>query len=476
MRADEIPVLLQVGGDATLIAFSMISELCIASTKGNSEIRLELLNLVRASLISAMIKATDTLCRIESPVVAHVAKAAHAFVQLCCFDVLPRDFALMKPTLVELQTLCQAVANLLCSCVSQQPGAQDRVDMDFMSAACDIWAKLRFICSHPSLPGVDYDGFTFIYQPFNSLSVILGLMTVTRLHPRTALCQRVCSILVNFTNYESFNELLMHPCRGTQCGVEMVIDAVSSLSHDDNCLASLLNALSNFSQTGNVHSYYMAKKQALDFLQPCVLHSNEKIARCACQCISILACNPDLANNVEKSDVLPVVESFWRSRIPGKHSDSSTYDVNDVPIMLKMLSKDSHSALQLTCLHSIVANLNQEGNKKLFGHQQFISLYRSCAHSRDAFVYMAAVAILREYELAVPNFTLGKADAGPIPALSNFVLLQVAPNSLSSNPCDSCLQPSKSPMCLSQNGALIMCARGWGRRASEHTNTSSEKG
>ncbi len=396
----------------TLIAFSMISELCIASTKGNSEIRQELLNLVRASLISAMIKATDVLCRIERPVVAHVTKAAHAFVQLCCFELLPRDFSLVKPTLVELQTLCQAVAHLLRSCVSQQPGAHDRVDMEVLTAACNIWAKLRFICSHPSPPGIDYDGLTFIYQPLNSLSVILGLMTMIRLHPRTNLCHRVCSILVTLSNHESFCELLMHPCKGTQCGVELVIDSVSSLSHDDKCLVLLLMALSNFSQTGNLYSYYMVKKQALEFLQPCILHSNEEIAKCACKCISVLACNPDLANDVEKSDVLPVVESFWRSRIPGKEADTSLYDVNDVPIMLKMLSKDSHSAVQLTGLHTIVATLHQEGNKKLFGHQQFISLYRSCAHSRDAFVYIAATAILRDYELAVPNFTLSKADAG----------------------------------------------------------------
>jgi hypothetical protein len=207
--------------------------------------------------------------------------------------------------------------------------------------------------------------------------------------------------------------------------VELVIDSVSSLSHDDNCLEFLLIALSNFSQTGNLYSYYMVKKQALDFLQPCILHSNGQIAQRACQCISNLACNPDLANDVEKSDVLPVVESFWRSRVPGKQADTSLYDVNDVPIMLKMLSKDSHPAVQLTGLHTIVATLHQEGNKKLFGHQQFVSLYRCCAHSRDAFVYIAAAAILREYDLAVPNFTLSKADAGQIHTISIFLFLLI---------------------------------------------------
>ena len=171
-------------------------------------------------------------------------------------------------------------------------------------------------------------------------------------------------------------------------------------------------ALANFSQHNNAFSYYLVKKQALDFLQPCVLHSSEIIAGKACQCIAVLACNPDIGNDVEKSDVLPVVESFWRSRIPGKFLGTSIYDVNDVPIMLKMLSKDAHSAVQLTGLHGIVASLKHASNKILFGHQQFISLYRSCASSRDAFVYLAAVAILREYELAVPNFSLNKADAG----------------------------------------------------------------
>jgi hypothetical protein len=397
-----------------LIALSMISQLSSASAKGNVEIREQLHKLVQASdsLISAMIKATDTFCCIDRPVASQVKKAADAFVSLCCFEVLPRDFSLVKPTLVELQKLCQACGYLLCSCITQQPGSQDRVDMDMLTAACDIWAKLRFICSHPSAPDIDYTGMTFIYQPMNSLSAVLTMMTAIRSNPRTKPCLQVCSMLVTLSNHERFCELLMHPCKDSQCVIEMVIDAVSSLSHDDRCLSLLLMALSNFSQTGNAFSYYMVKKQALEFLQPCVLHSSETIAMKACKCIAVLACNPDLGNDVEKSDVLPVVESFWRSRIPGKHVATSSYDVNDVPIMLKMLSKDAHSAVQLTGLHTIVDTLHQEGNKKLFGHQQFISLYRSCANSRDAFVYMAAVAILREYELAIPNFTLSKADAG----------------------------------------------------------------
>ena len=398
----------------------MISQLSSASAKGNVEIREELHMLVRLSLISAMIHATEVLCCIERPIVSQVKKAADAFVALCCFEVLPREFSLVKPALVELQKLCRAVGHLLCSCVSQQPGSQDRVDMDMLTAACNIWLKLRFICSHPSAPGIDYEGVTFIYEPLNSLSAVLTLMTAIRLHPRTNPCLRVCGILVSLSNHASFCELLMHPCKNSQCGVELVIDAVSSLSHDDKCLELLLMALSNFSQTGNAHSYYMVKKQALDFLQPCVLHSNQNIANSACKCIATLSCNPDLGNDVEKSDVLPVVESYWRSRVPGKHKATSLYDVNDVPILLKMLSKDSHPAVQLTGLHTIVATLHQEGNKKLFGHQQFVSLYRSCASSRDAFVYMTAVAILREYELAVPNFSLNKADAGWEPVFCFF--------------------------------------------------------
>ncbi len=368
--------------------------------------------LVQASLMSAMIKTTVVFCCIDRPIASQVTKVADAFVKLCCFEVLPRDFSFVKPTLEELQKLCQACGHMLCSCVSHQPGSHDRVDMEMLTAACDIWAKLRFICSHPSGPGIDYEGMTFIYQPMNTLTTVLTMMTAIRTNPRTNSCHRVCNILVSLSNHERFCELLMHPCKDSQCGIEMVIDAVSSLSHDDKCLSCLLMALANFSQTGNAFSYYLVKKQALDFLQPCVLHSSETIAGMACRCIAVLACNPDIGNDVEKSDVLPVVESFWRSRIPGKYVDTSLYDVNDVPIMLKMLSKDAHTAVQLTGLHGIMATLQQAGNKKLFGHQQFVSLYRSCASSRDAFVYMAAVAILREYELAVPNFALSKADAG----------------------------------------------------------------
>ena len=168
-----------------LIALSMISQLSGASAKGNIEIREELHKLVHASLISAMIKAADACCCIEKPNVSQAKKVADAFVKLCCFEVLPREFSLVKPTLEELQKLCQACGHLLSSSVWHQPGSQDRIDMDMLTASCDLWAKLRFICSHPSGLGIDYEGMTFIYQPMNSLSAVLTMMTAIRSPART---------------------------------------------------------------------------------------------------------------------------------------------------------------------------------------------------------------------------------------------------------------------------------------------------
>jgi hypothetical protein len=391
----------------------MISQLCGSASRGNSEIRQELHNVVRMSLIPAMIKATELLCRMEIPtIVSRLQKAARAFVALCCVEVLPQDFSLARPNFAELQALCQAVGDMLGSSLSYQAGSQDLVDTEMVTAAMDFWAALRFIMTHSSSPGINYEGQAFIYQPLNSVKVVLACLTAVRLHPRTNLCLRLCTFLVTLSNHQTFCECLMHDCKNSQSGAEMIIDAVSSLSHDDACVLKMINALSNFSQTGSMYSYFMVQKKALDFLQPCILHTDEGISGRACKFIAILACNPDLGNDVEKSEVLPVVESFWRSRVPGKFRSASQYDVNDVPIMLKMISKDAHSSVQLTGLHTIAATLHLAGNKTLFGHQQFISLYRSCANSRDAFVYIAAVSILREYELAIPNFTLSKADAG----------------------------------------------------------------
>lgn len=390
----------------------MISQLSGSASRGNSEIRQELHNVVRMSLIPAMIKAVELFCRMEIPIVSHLKKTARAFVALCCIEVLPQDFSLVRPNFAELQVLCQAIGHMLGSSVSHQAGSQDLVDTEILTAAMDLWAALRFIMTHSSSPGINHEGQDFIYHPLNSIKVILACLTAVRLHPRTKICLRLCTFLVTLSNHQTFCECLMHDCKNSQSGAEMIIDTVSSLSHDDDCVLKMIVALSNFSQTGSVYSYFMVQKKALDFLQPCILHTDEGISGWACKCIATLACNPDLGNDIEKSDVLPVVESFWRSRVPGKFRSALSYDVNDVPIMLKMISKDAHSSVQLTGLHSIAAALHLEGNKTLFGHQQFISLYRSCANSRDAFVYIAAVSILREYELAIPNFTLSKADAG----------------------------------------------------------------
>jgi hypothetical protein len=167
----------------------------------------------------------------------------------------------------------------------------------------------------------------------------------------------------------------------------------------------------NFSQGDASHAASLIRMKALEFLQPTLMHSSLAVACNSAFLIAVLCCVPGFEQEVEHSEVLPVLENHWRMRVPGHIKMEDVYDENDLPPLVQMFSKDAHPAVQLTALHTIANNIHNPHNRRWFvDNQRFVAFFRECASSRDAFVYIAAIFLLEHCGLPLPCFSL-KADA-----------------------------------------------------------------
>ena len=85
------------------------------------------------------------------------------------------------------------------------------------------------------------------------------------------------------------------------------------MCHDEASLKRLLVNMINFAQGDASHAESLIRMKALEFLQPTLVHSSLAVA-CESAClISVLACVPGFEQELEQSDVLPVMIGPWKS-------------------------------------------------------------------------------------------------------------------------------------------------------------------
>lgn len=235
-----------------------------------------------------------------------------------------------------------------------------------------------------------------------------ALMFMTRFN-RTNKAQLISILIKKATNYGKFCNALGH--RSVE-GFKVIIDALSSTSHDEVTICHLLIAVSNtISCTGNDADQFalmlVNDLNALTFLQPVLVHQAPALSILAAETISNLACRKIVADAVEKSGALRLIEEVIRGMPPGCVQLPVKYSIQDVPSILLALSVDALPAIQLSELHSVAGACHSKENRDVMKSSAFVQAFRVCAASSDPFIYIAAAYILRALDLPVPSYRNG---------------------------------------------------------------------
>jgi hypothetical protein len=209
-------------------------------------------------------------------------------------------------------------------------------------------------------------------------------------------------------------------------GYSTLLDAISSTMHDARSLAWLIGAVSNSTVASAKTARIMAELGAFRALQPALFAAETSVVVRAAYSISSLSMFKEVAELLGKSDVLEVCETVLRTVLPGSHRDTvTTLGASDMKAMEAMLSEDSPLPVWLSTLH-MVATVASPRNIRLLSAPSFVARLRACAAISDAFVYTAAITILRALGLAFPSYRSHAAvnaeaeDAGPgLPAQWN---------------------------------------------------------
>jgi hypothetical protein len=410
LHFSELPAFLRTGGDTAKIGMHIIISVVAAATQGNSDAMRELHAIIRSqSLLQALVDVICHFCTGSSFSRDNVSTACAALSAVACPAVFSDDSELPPAALPLKIKLFGCCIWLLKASVSRQA---DGVTLDFGLVDC----ALQLFKS-----GIDFfiesDVFeqqALIYQQLAEEDVLSAFFHIVRNCPRTHQCFALLRIIMLASNYSHVCHAMKRALPqhdGCSC-VALLIDAISNMCHDEASLKRLLVIMINFAQGDASHAESLIRMKALEFLQPTLVHSSLAVA-CESAClISVLACVPGFEQELEQSDVLPVLETHWRMRVPGHIKSDSRFDNNDLPPLIQMLSKDAHPAIQLTALHTIASVMHNPHNRRLFAeNQRFVAFFRECASSRDAFVYIASIFLLEQCGLPLPCFTLSKSDA-----------------------------------------------------------------
>ena len=184
-----------------------------------------------------------------------------------------------------------------------------------------------------------------------------------RLSPRTEISRAAALLLRCASNVSYVNVAIMDP---SVKGIKQTLDAISSTSHDNVTLLSLLTFISNIAAFDDAYILKIAEESGLELLQPVVLHDDPRISRYACVAVASIASLKDCAELVEKSQSLPVVENVLRAITPGSLLNDLQWSSADSKFLLRMMSADAGVAVQLTALHYIASSFHLEKSVEFF--------------------------------------------------------------------------------------------------------------
>jgi len=222
----------------------------------------------------------------------------------------------------------------------------------------------NFFESHPMNPHSDWDTRGIPYQlQLCDKEFLRHCLMAMRLSPRTDISRAAALLLRCASNVSYVNAAIMDP---SVKGVKQILDAISSTSHDNTTIVSLLTCISNIAAFDDSYIMRLAEESGLELLQPVVLHDDPRISLLACVAVASIACLKDCAELVEKSQSLPVVENVLRAITPGSLVIKCNWSISDSKILLRMMSADAGVAVQLTALHYIASSFHEEHSVEFF--------------------------------------------------------------------------------------------------------------
>jgi hypothetical protein len=193
-------------------------------------------------------------------------------------------------------------------------------------------------------------------------------------------------------------------------GFSRVIDMIASTAYAPEITTELLNCCSNACthEDADATAEALVRAGALDFLQPAVLSPVFSVALEAALLIIILALHPKFSGLVQGTEAFTVIEDVFRSFAPGSTGDEGkiTFGPTDVPTHVRLTAPDAPAVFQLVALHDMLrADVKKyPAGKSYFLQPKILEGIRACAASADAFVYSAAVQLLRSIDQPVPVY------------------------------------------------------------------------
>jgi hypothetical protein len=213
-------------------------------------------------------------------------------------------------------------------------------------------------------PNTDWDARGIPYQlQLCDKEFLRHCLIAMRLSPRSEISRGAALLLRCASNVSYVNAAIMDPSVN---GVKQILDAISSTSHDNSTLLSLLTCISNIAAFDDAYIMRLAEEGGLELLQPVALHDDPRISLSACVAVASIACLKDCAELVEKSQSLPVVENILRAITPGSLQNDFQWSNADSKFLLRMMSADAGAAVQLTALQYIASSFHLQKSVEFF--------------------------------------------------------------------------------------------------------------
>lgn len=226
-------------------------------------------------------------------------------------------------------------------------------------------------------------------------------------------------------------------------GFNVIVDAISNTLHDKETMSQLLICVANACGASDDEKFQkkLIEAKALTLLQPAVQALDKNVSLDAAYTIGVIASYKGKAidgkatEEIESSNCLTAIEERLRTFIPGDNPFETHWLQRDVPVLMKLLSPDVGSAIQLATLHRMANTLewkieaalkadakeedihkaqmdaqrrkaSGENSKRIFkAAPQLVGAVRVCAMTTDTFVYVAAIFVLAKLGEPVPGFT-----------------------------------------------------------------------
>lgn len=198
-------------------------------------------------------------------------------------------------------------------------------------------------------------------------------------------------------------------------GFRKLLDLVSSTLYSPDVLRSLVNVCCNAcagDDTGRMPAL-LVSAGALELLQPALLSPDVELVINICVMISTCALNKDMAEAVNNAQVLPLIADMLRCTPPSAVPATTVLSAQDVALCMQLLTADAGPTLNLIGMFNLLnADISDKKQREALLQPALVAAVRAAAASADAFVYAAAILLLKRLDVSIPAYRGDKHAGG----------------------------------------------------------------